>query len=442
MNRRIWHFIIFIFLMNAGIFAQTENQPLTLQKALELGQQNNLTLKQQQDRIRQAVAEMDAQKADFLPVLFLNGSYSYTSKLARFRMPITIPGIQIPEIQAGVKNQYDMNASIQQPLFTGFRISNQYKSARENMQQTQEQEKVARNQILLQIHKIYYAAQLNRLQQKVMQSGLERAQDHLQTAVNFLQAAQTTPLDTLKVANQVLNLQTQLKKLEYSQKVILTQLARVLNVEEIGEIEPFSTEDISLSIEDLSSLKQQAMQNRPELSQVKHQIRAQEFRKDMVRSRYFPQIFARASYHYGRPGVNFFKDEWINFYQLGVSLQWELWNWGSTRNQVRQAEYAVHTFNLQQQNLLTSIRQEVTEAYQNLLSDREQIRMTKQLVVQEKERYRVTREKFDQGLATNIDLSDSEDSLTAAELQLQQSYIGWFQNKAQMLYATGNIEAK
>ena len=85
------------------------------------------------------------------------------------------------------------------------------------------------------------------------------------------------------------------------------------------------------------------------------------------------------------------------------------------------------------------MKQDVKQAYQSLLSDRDQIYMTTKLVDQEKERYRITREKYQQGLATTIDLSDAENSLTVAELQLQQSYINWLKDKANMRYLTGTI---
>ncbi|MEJ2634192.1 MAG: TolC family protein [Calditrichia bacterium] len=428
--------ILFIAAMG---MAQSGEQPLTLEQALELGKKNNLTLQQQQQRVLQANAELSVQKADFLPVFSVNGTYSYTSKLAELQLPFTLPGQAPFTIEAGVKNQYDLNATVQQPVFTGFRLRNQAESAREDMQQIKEQEQAVRNRILLQIYKIYYSAQLNLLQQQVLQSGLLRARDHLTLVKNLLAAEQSIPLDTMKVANQALSIQTQLKKLQYNYHIILTQLALVLNMENISGVEPFSAEGIVLGIGYQSALKAQAVQYRPELSQIKHQILAQQFRKGIAQSMYFPQVFAQASYHYAKPGVNIFKNEWMNYYRLGLNLQWKLWDWGSTRNQAKTAEYAIRIFDLQQKNLLESVKQEVSQAYQNLLSDREQIKLTRQLVAQEQERYRSTRDRFEQGLVTSLDLSDAEDSLTAAELQLQQSYINWLQNKAQLDYATGKI---
>jgi outer membrane protein len=129
----------------------------------------------------------------------------------------------------------------------------------------------------------------------------------------------------------------------------------------------------------------------------------------------------------------------MNYYTLGISLNWELWNWGKTRNQVRQAQYATSILTIEQEKFVESVKQDVKQAYQSLLSDRDQIYMTTKLVDQEKERYRITREKYQQGLATTIDLSDAENSLTVAELQLQQSYINWLKDKANMRYLTGTI---
>ncbi|MBN2365044.1 MAG: TolC family protein [Calditrichaeota bacterium] len=95
---------------------------------------------------------------------------------------------------------------------------------------------------------------------------------------------------------------------------------------------------------------------------------------------------------------------------------------------------------LDEKKLLDKINQQVEDAYANLQSDIDQIAFLKRLVDQEKERYRIVREKFNQGLATTLDLNDAENALTSAELRLQQSYAKWRQDAAFMDYATGQIK--
>jgi outer membrane protein len=428
-----------LVVLQLPVLAQTVRQNLTLEEAIRLSLENNLTLMQQEDRIRQAEAELKIQKTGYLPSLNLGSSYNYTSELASLELPFSIPGVGAVTIDAGTKNRYDLNATINQPLFTGFRIRNLNKAAEQQMKESYSQNQIARNSILLNTHDVYYAAQLNLLQQNILSSSITRGEQDLQLVKNFLQAGQVSPFDTMKVANHVLNLNTQFQSLQHQQIIILSQLAYILNIQSISSIKPVDLKNIPLSLETFEYYKNAALKSRPELSQIRNQIAAQQYRRNALRSGFLPQVYGQASYHYARPGVNFFKDEWMNYYTVGISLNWELWNWGKTRNQVRQAQYTTSILTTEQEKLIESVKQDMKQAYESLFSDRDQIYMTTKLVDQEKERYRITREKYQQGLATTIDLSDAENSLTVAELQLQQSYINWLKDQVNMRYLTGTI---
>ncbi|OPX31426.1 hypothetical protein B1H10_08815 [candidate division KSB1 bacterium 4484_188] len=328
---------------------------------------------------------------------------------------------------------------MQQPLFTGFRTRNMVKSAAENIRQAEAQKQAVENRILLQIHSIYYSAQLNELQQRVLQTSRERLRQQLQVVKNLFVAGQATGFDTLKMSNQLLDIQTKQARLGHVSKVILSQLALVLNVPSVPSVEKFSAENLNTALPAQSYYLKLAEKLRPEFAQFKHQFQTQMFRKKALQSRYFPQLFARAGYHYARPGVNFFKDEWMKYYTIGLNLQWELWHRGKTGRQVKQAEYSLKIIDSEAQKLRQNIRQQVIQTYENLLSDREQIELTRKLVLQEQKRYRMVRDKFEQGLATTIEVSDAENALTAAQLQLQVNYINWLKDQAQMSFVTGQI---
>ena len=439
MHRIVIIILGLLFVLPFPLSAQSAKESLTLEEAIRLSLENNLTLKQQEDRIRQAEAELKIQKTGYLPSLNLGSSYSYTSELASLQLPFSVPGVGAVTIDAGTKNRYDLNATINQPLFTGFRIRNLTRAAEQQMQESHSQKQMARNSILLNTHNIYYAAQLNLLQQNILSSSITRGEQDLQSVKNFLAAGQVSPFDTMKVANHVLNLKTQFQSLQHQQAIILSQLAYILNINNIASVKPVDLNNIPQNLETFDYYENAALKSRPELSRIQNQIAAQQYRRKALRSGFLPQVYGQASYHYSKPGVNFFKDEWMNYYTLGISLNWELWNWGKTRNQVRQAQYATSILTTEQEKFVESVKQDVKQAYQSLLSDRDQIYMTTKLVDQEKERYRITREKYQQGLATTIDLSDAENSLTVAELQLQQSYINWLKDKANMRYLTGTI---
>ena len=435
--------ILFLLLIGTSLLAaQNADQPLTLSRAVELSRSNNLTLQQQEQRIRQAQSVLASQKTQYYPTLSLNGSFVYVSELARLEMAFPIPGSSPIEIEAGSRDQYDIFASVQQPVFTGFRIRNLVKAAAEEVRQAEIQKQVVQNQIILQVHRIFYQAQLNRLQQQVLQTSLSRAAQQQKTVRNLYRAEQATAFDTLKIANQLLSLRTSLNKLRYREKIILSQLAEVLNLPEIESLQPLAPEDVSPILEAPEAYLAQARQHRPEFRQLDHRLAAQKYRRKSIRAQLFPQIYARASYHYAKPGVNFFRKEWMDYYHIGVNLQWEIWNWGRTRQQMKQASLSTNLIELEEKKLAEKIRQEVSQAYQRLLSDRDQIEMTRRLVAQEEERYRIASRRYQQGLAPLPDVTDAESALTAAQLQLQQSIINYLMDRAQMDYATGRIGAK
>ena len=171
MHRIVIIILGLLFVLPFPLSAQSAKENLTLEEAIQLSLENNLTLKQQEDRIRQAEAELKIQKTGYLPSLNLGSSYSYTSELASLQLPFSVPGVGAVTIDAGTKNRYDLNATINQPLFTGFRIRNLTRAAEQQMQESHSQKQMARNSILLNTHNIYYAAQLNLLLQVLFAPG-------------------------------------------------------------------------------------------------------------------------------------------------------------------------------------------------------------------------------------------------------------------------------
>jgi multidrug efflux system outer membrane protein len=99
--------------------------------------------------------------------------------------------------------------------------------------------------------------------------------------------------------------------------------------------------------------------------------------------------------------------------------------------------YSLNILNLEEQKIIENIKTEVKQAYQNLLTDRDQIFLTKKLVQQERERYRIGQQKYEQGLTSATDLNNVQTALTASDLRYKQSLIKWWQDKALMDYATG-----
>ena len=427
--------ILFLFIFQNSVSAQETRDIMSLSEALELGRKNNLSLQQQLDRSNQARSQLDVQKTGYFPKLTAGGFFNYISEIPELNLPLGPAGSEPSAVKI-----YDVNISLQQPIFTGLRTRNMIKSAQEDLKNSESLLQAVGQQISYQICYLYYLAQLTRLQQDALQTSLHRSLNNLRLTKNLLVAGQARAIDTLNVANQCFKIETQLNKISYDYELILIQLELVINSSSITGIESYSEQDIKLVLEHLQTYITLALENRPELSQIQHQIQAQQYRKKSVKSGYYPQLYAQASFHYLYPDAQIFRQKWTDLYFVGINLQWEPWNWGRRKHEVHQISYAINQLTTEQEKQILSIRNEVKQAYKNLQSDKDQILLTRKLLQQENDRYTITHNQYQQGLATTIDLNDAESAFTSAELQLQQAQIKWLQDKALLAYVTGKIE--
>lgn len=432
MRLRIRWFLV-VWLCGIGL---VYGDSLTLEGAWQTALKNSLAL-QQLDLVRQrAVAEVAIQKAGYLPEVSAVGSYVFTSDVARISLPF--PTGQT-EIEAGTRNRYDVLVGVDQPVFTGFRTRHLVAAAEKQVGAETVQQAVVQQGILFRVGVIYYQLQHNRLQQKVMAQSIDRAQEHLENMKRLYEGAQTTAFDTLEVANRKLQLQGQLQTLRHQYGILTAQLARVMRVNGDPDVVPMVLDSLVMDLSPVADYQDLALKKRPELARFDSLLQAQSHRISAQQSALWPQVYASAALHYGRPGVDAFRDRWMGYYTVGASVRWRFWDWGEDHRRVEQARLDSAQVVLQKQQEITDIRQAVTEVYRQLASVHDQVGVQKQLVAQERVRYRLMRDRFDLGQATSLDLSDVEKALSEAELALQAYGVSWWLYELQLQFVTGTI---
>lgn len=139
-----------------------------------------------------------------------------------------------------------------------------------------------------------------------------------------------------------------------------------------------------------------------------------------ARGNWWPQLFLSANYYYSKPNARYlpalaeFKDSW----DVGVTMQFDLWNWGQTGYESDQAQAAM----AQNQTLLDQLKENVTlEVRRQLLAWRraqEKVEVTRLGVDQAEENLRTFDDKFRSGAATSTDLLDANVSLLQARTNL------------------------
>jgi outer membrane protein len=391
---------------------------------------NNYTLQQQTKLLERSEKEVEIQKTGYLPKL---STRAYGAWLF-FNEP--------PAIFRGGDKDLTVNIfslAIDQPIFTGFRTQNSITAAEKNFAAQALQKKITRNSIFLETGMLFYDIQSNLVQEEVLQSSVERINFQLTKIKNLLEADQVTAFDTLELANKKLLIQTQLSGIQGETRILFSKLKYMVNAQNLPEVSRPASAQIDLSLTNLATCYDLALTNRPEIQQISEKRSGQLAYSDVLRGAYYPVVSASGAYNKARLDGLVFDGSWIDLYSVFVTFQWELWAWNRDKKKVQQAQLDIQRIDLATQELKDNIRQQVKTAYQMLEITRDKIYLQNQLVEQETERFRQTRERYEQGLTTILDLNSAENDLTAAQLELEKTKILWHKNMLQLDFATGII---
>jgi len=117
------------------------------------------------------------------------------------------------------------------------------------------------------------------------------------------------------------------------------------------------------------------------------------------------------------------RDKWNDTWDVGVTLSWDVWDWGSTKSKTTQAEELSIQTQTSLEKLNDNIEIEVYQTYLNLIKSKEKVDVSKLSLEQASENYRITSEKYKEQLATSTDLIDAETSELQAATNLTASLI-------------------
>jgi OMF family outer membrane factor len=100
---------------------------------------------------------------------------------------------------------------------------------------------------------------------------------------------------------------------------------------------------------------------------------------------------------------------------LMLNASFNLFDWGAAKAKVTQAEANARGLGLRVKGMEDQLRLEVQQAYQALLEARERIPLAETSVKQAQENLEITKIRYEAGLATTVDVLDSQMLLTQNE---------------------------
>jgi outer membrane protein len=427
--------IILSFLLSSIIFPQ--NKKLTIDDCLQIGLQNSRQLKISESVVRSSDDKITEVTSQMLPKVSLSAGYTY--------MNLNDPTeFQIGPAPLKVINpfySYGMQLSIQQPIFTGFQLSSSRSAAKNTYEAISFEHQKNINNKALEIYSAYWNLFKAKKQVELTEEYLTSLKDNLKQTKDFLDNGLATINDYLKIKVQVSNTEGSLIDAKNNFELARASLNKSLGIplDEKTEIETKFTTNIidSLNYQDLLS---SALINREELKALDYKIKAGEDKITAANSGWWPKLYASGNFFLYKVNAETFsiENQKLQLWFAGLSLSWDLWNWGYTSSKSSQAEEEVLQNKESLQMLKDQIELDVYNSYLKLQSEKQKIDVGNLSVESAEENLRLTKEKYDYNLATSNDLIDAEVELLDAKTKLYFANADYEMAKVKLELAAGN----
>jgi len=412
--------IAFILLLFSAA-AYSQNNLLTIEQCLSVGLENSREIKISESKLISSDAKISEYSSGMLPKVTTGAGYYWLSE-APINFDIPFP------IGAGTGsdpvNAFLANVSVEQPLFTGFRLSSLKTSAELNYKADEYENVKAVNDKALEIHRSFWNLYKAQKLVQLTETSFKSVNEHVRDTENFVKNGMAIQSDLLKLKVHEAN--TELKLIDAKN---MLEIARVALNKSIGFdinqdtkvdiiIDPFSNDNIPFD-----TLLSGALASRSELMSLQYRKEAGNEYISAAKADWWPQMFAFGGLYYLNldAAMPMISSQDNSFWNVGVTMKWDIWDWGKRTAKVTQAEQGVFQTELYIEQLKEAIKLEVYKNYLQLDSEQAKINAGRLAVKAALENYRVVKNRYDQHSATGTEIVDAQSDLLSAQTALETS---------------------
>ncbi|WP_419870343.1 TolC family protein [Chryseobacterium sp. CT-SW4] len=428
------------FLLGVVSINAQEKKQLSLDEAVQLGIQNSKNLKIDAAKIEEATADLLEAKNRQLPDFKLSASYlRMTNAKVDLKFLESSGGSESGAV-AAPKSVLLGQASLSMPLYAGGRIKYGIESAKylvEASKLSRESDKIA---IAYNISEAYNNLFKASQSIKVLEENLSASEKRDETFLKMENNGLIARNDRLKANLQTSNIELQLLEAKNNYNVANINMDLLLGLPENTELEidpNYIDETEDTKPADYYVL--QAMENRKDLKALEQQRKAAQLGSKAAKAEYLPSIALTGGY------VAADAPKFLTLYNavnIGVGVQYNLANLWKKNSSYMQSQAREKQLEANNELLNDNIKLEVNREYLNADYSRQRIAVYEKSAVQANENFRITKNKFDNGLATMTELLDADAAQISANVGVINARADAALAYRKLLQTTGTLTIK
>ena len=334
------------------------------------------------------------------------------------------------------------NFSLSMPLYTGGRLENQIEAAGYALNTADMALEYTKQNTRYQAAEAYFRVLQYNENIKVQQEAVNVLQSHLDNVQIQYEVGTVAKADVLETSVQLANYKQQLNSAWGNYESAVATLNNIIGLPVDTVLVTNETLDDTPYALDENECLQYALAHRPEGIAADYQIKQAEAQVGATKAGYRPSINARASGY--TTGEKWFKSDHIaEYWQIGVTMDWNIFDNGVTAAQVNDAKAAKRKAESQKVQQLDAIKLDVHNAYIELLTAEKNILVAANTVKDAENYYAIAQVRYTEGVDTNLNVMEAQRNLTTARNNYFNALYNYNVSKAKMERAIGvpvNIE--
>lgn len=428
-RKKISYLLVLLMLtLPIGVLAAENPNPpaqpdeLTLNQCLDMALKNNKSIQEAEKNVAIARDAVKQAEAAFGPTV----GYQVSQDISDVTQYKVGSSYEKTELIAG------LSASL--PLYTGGLLENQLKLSKLQLESAKETARKSKQQLIYNVKQAFYNVWLAEQILQVQQSSYANMQQHVVRVEALYKVGTASKFELLRAEVQRDTLKPKVISAQNQLALAKLQLATTIGLpkeKSYNVVYDINTLQLPKSVNlNLQKILDEAYQNRAELRQLRQLAEIKKTQTKMAENGYKPNVALTATYG----GVNKYPSlsDWTTAFELTLSVTGKVYD-RTIQTKVDQARGSEELTAIQEADLQDQIRLDAEQAIQNLELGIETTQANQANLELAKESLRMTQARFNNGMATTMDIMD-------AQLALDQAYNGYYQGVVTYLIAEAKID--
>ncbi len=426
--------LVLILLGFSNLKAQQSN-PISLQEALKIAKENNLTVLKSQLEIQLSEENIKENKELRLPDVELSGVYSRITNLTEFKDGF----LKGKDVVHSIPEIYDIKTNFKMPIYAGNKINNAIEMAKQQSKIAEVKKEKVENDVELEVVANYLGIYKLMQLQKIIDENIKEEQNRLKEVQSLKKHGTVTKNEVLRAELQLSDRELTALNNSKNIQILLHNFKTLLQLPEAQEISIDTTASIDENgIDPYDFYMRHALENE-EMRIASQEVSIRKIELNLVKGNYYPRINFFGNYALKYPNYMFFPpDPYLySLGQVGIEASFDLSGLYKNKTKVKMANTKIEWQKTQALLVKNKMQDELFKNHTQYQEVVEKFKVVDKALELADENYRIVKLKYLNQLVLITEMVDADNALLQAKYSKIATRIDAAMKHYELLHTAG-----